>query len=97
MSKRNNRFVYIGTTMCLRSLLRSHNSGTGSFEVSIEFRSYVLISYICGFKKNQTLIEEIKNTWRMDYKLENIFEWARNAEYFISHDIDLHLVYLLRD
>ena len=53
MSRKNKNFVYIGSTLCLRSLLIKHNSGTGSFEVPIQYRSYLLMVYICGFRKEK--------------------------------------------
>ena len=50
---KNKNFVYVGSTLCLRSLLIKYSSCTRSFEVPIQYKSYVLIAYICGFRKDK--------------------------------------------
>jgi hypothetical protein len=97
VSRRNRHFVYFGATMCIRSFLINHNSGTGSFEVPIEFRPYALIAYICGFRKDKTLMEMIKETWKNEYKENDVLKWARNAKEFLHHDNDLRCIYLLKE
>ena len=97
ISRRNRHFVYIGATMCVRSFLINHKSGTGSFEVPIEFRPYALIAYICGFRKDKTLMEMIKETWKNEYKENDVLKWARNAKEFLHHDNDLRCIYLLKE
>ena len=50
LSIRMRTFIYIGTTNCLKTRLRTHNSGHGALATEPSYlRSYALLAYICGF------------------------------------------------
>ena len=55
VSVRNKRAYYIGETMCLKTRLRQHNSGSGTFFTNeIGRRPWALFAYITGFDKKGT-------------------------------------------
>jgi hypothetical protein len=54
------------------------------------------MAYICSFKKDKQLMEEVKNTWEFDYRDADILQWVKNAESFVNHNKDLRLVFLFR-
>ena len=62
----------------------------------IQHRPYVLMAYICSFKKDKQLMEEVKNTWEFDYRDADILQWVKHAESFVNYNEDLRLVFLFR-
>ncbi len=84
--------------MCIRTTLRKYNAGGYSSEssIDIQMRPFVLIAYICGFRKDKLLMEYIKNEW-MNERNNDILQWAKNSRNIIRNDNDLKLIYLLRE
>ena len=83
MSKRNNYFGYVDTTMCLRSTLFRH-------------KPYVLIAYMCVFKSNKNKMCNFVRAWN-DERTDEILLWPRNGRNIIQHYADLNLIYLMRE
>ena len=62
---RNKRAYYIGETMCLKTRLRQHNSGSGTFFTNkIGRRPWALFAYITGFDKKRNLMKSVENSWQ---------------------------------
>ena len=58
MSQKYTSHVHIGSTLCLRNTLRIYNasgyeSGT---DIAMHLRPFMLIDYICGFRKDRKMI-----------------------------------------
>ena len=65
VSVRNKRAYYIGETMCLKTRLRQHNSGSGTFFMNkIGRRPWALFAYITGFDKKRNLMKSVENSWQ---------------------------------
>ena len=95
LSKKNNS-VFIGKTLCIRSMLRKQNSGILTSSLPLHLRPYVLIAYIVGFDRNIGYMEEIRNLW-VDRQSNDIKCWANNAQDIIQFDDDLKVIFQFRD
>ena len=62
----------------------------------MHLRPFVLIAYICGFRKDRQMIEYTKDQW-IDQKHHNVLQWDINAQNIIRYDNELKLIYLLRE
>ena len=53
MSQNDTSYLHIGSTLCLRTTLRKYNVGgyASGTDIAIHLRLFVLICYICGFRK----------------------------------------------
>lgn len=65
MSLKENSFIYIGETQCLKTRLGNHNSGNGStLTTPLHLRPYAIIAFICGFDGNKILRRQIERQWQ---------------------------------
>ena len=98
MSQKYTFYVHIGSTLCLRTTSRKYNSGgyTSGTDIDMNLRTFVLIAYICGFRKDRQIIEYIKDK-RIYQKHHNLLQWARNAQNIIRYDNELKLINLRRE
>ena len=80
MSQKYTSYVHIGSMLCLITTIRKDNVGgyTPVTDNVMNLRTFVLIAYICGFKKDRQMIEYTKDQW-IDKKNHNVLQWARNA------------------
>ena len=81
MSQNDTSYVHIGSTLCLITTLRKYNadgyaSGT---DITMHLRPFVLITYICVFRKDKKMIEHTKDQW-IDQKHHDVLQWAINAK-----------------
>ncbi len=62
ISLKDKSYVDIGSTMCIRTTLWKFNAGGYSSDssIKIQMHPFVLISFICGFRKNRQRMEYIK-------------------------------------
>ena len=99
MSKKDRSYVEIGSSMCIRTTLQKYNAGGYSSDstINIHMRPYVLIAYICGFRKDRERMEFIKNRWMTDECDNNVLQWAQNATNVIHNDNELKVGYLLKE
>ena len=79
MSQTDTSYVHIGSTLYLRTTLGKYNpvgyaSGT---DIAMHLRPFVLIAYICGFRKDRQMMEYTKDK-RIDQKHCDVLQWARN-------------------
>jgi predicted GIY-YIG superfamily endonuclease len=77
LSIRMRNFTYIGTTNCLKTRLKAHNSGHGALSTEPTYlRPYALFAYICGFGGGRSdLRYHIEKKWK-----EKRDELIRNGE-----------------
>ena len=80
-------YVHIGSTMCLRTTLSKYNAGeyASGDDIAMHLRSFELIAYICGFKKDRQMIEYTKNQW-IYQNHHNVLQCSRDAQNIISYD-----------
>ena len=64
-------------------------------DIAMHLRPLVLITYICGFIRDRSMIECNKDQW-IDQKNHNVFQWAINVQNIIRHYNELKLIYLIR-
>jgi hypothetical protein len=65
ISVRSMDYTYIGQTMCIRTRLRSHNSGYGSSSTEpVHLRPFALMAFICGFDGRKRLREFVEYMWK---------------------------------
>jgi hypothetical protein len=59
MSQKDTSYVEIGSTMCSRMTLQKYNAGSYASDCTIQIHKhpFVLIAYICGFRKDRLLME----------------------------------------
>ena len=67
-----------------------HASGT---DTVMYLRLFVLITYICGFRKDRQMIEYTKDQ-QIDQNHHNVLQWARNAQNIIRYEIESKFIYL---
>ena len=98
MSQKYTSYVHIGSTLCLRNTLRKYNAGgyASGTDKAMHLRPFVLITYICGFRKERKMVEYNKDQW-IYQKHHGVLKWARNAPNMICYDNELILIYLLRE
>ena len=96
ISKMNNFFGYVDTTMILRSTLFRHNQGFGGSNLLVELRPHVLISYVCGFQSNKNKINDVARAQK-DEIIDDMSLWARNSRNIIQYYAELNLVYIMRE
>ena len=60
----------------------------------MHLRPFVLIAYICGFRKNRQMIEYAKYQW-IDQNYHDILQLAINDQNIIPPENELKLFYLL--
>ena len=74
-------YVHIESMLCLRNTLRKYNAGgdASCTDIAMHLRPFVLIAYICGFRKDSQMIEYTKYQW-IDKKRYDVLQWARNAK-----------------
>ena len=63
--------------------------------IVMHLRPFVLIAYICGFRKDRKMIEYTKDK-RIDKKHPEVLQWARNDQNVVRYDNELELIKLLR-
>ena len=58
MSQRDTSYAHIGSTMCLRTTTRKYSVGgyASVNDIAIHLSLFVLIAYICGFRKDRQMI-----------------------------------------
>ena len=97
ISQRDNYYVHIGSTLCLRNTLRKYNTGVYASGTNMEMnlRLFVFITYICGFRNDRQMIEYNKDKW-IDKKDHDVLQQDRNAKKIIRYDNELKLIILLR-
>ena len=98
MSQKDTSCVHIGSTLCLKTTPIKYNVGgyASGIDISLYLRLFVLISYICGFRKYSQMIEHTKYQ-QIDQKYHNVLQWARNAQNIISYNNELKFIYLPRE
>ena len=65
MSLKENTFIYVGESQCLKIRLGHHNSGNGStLTTPLHLRPYAIIAFICGFDGNKILRRQIERQWQ---------------------------------
>ena len=87
ISQKGNSYVHIVSMLCLRNTLRKYDAGgyASGTDIAMYLRIFVLISYICGFKKDRKKIEYTKDQW-IDQNHHSVLQWARNAQNIIHCD-----------
>ena len=73
--------------------MSGYASGTDIF---MHLRMFVLIAYICGFRKDRKIIEYNKDQW-IDQNNHDLLQWDRNSQNIIHHDNELKLINLPRE
>ena len=98
MSQKDTSYVHIVSTLCLRTTLRKYNAGgyVSCTDIAMHLRPFVLIDYICGFRKDGKIIEYTKDQW-IDQKYHDVLKWDRNVHNIICYNNELKLIYLLRE
>ena len=98
MSQKYNSYFHIGSTLCLITTLRKYNSGwyASGTDIAIHLWPFVLIAYICGFRKDSQIIEYAKYQW-IDQNYHDVLKWAINAQYVICYENELKFIYLIRE
>ena len=83
MSQKDTSYVHIGSTLRLRTTISKYNTGgyASGTDIAMHLRTFVLISYICGFRKERQMIEYTKDQW-IDQEHHDVLQWARNAQFF---------------
>ena len=83
--------------MCLRTTLVKYNAGgyASGTDIATHLSPFVLIAYICGFRKDSQMIEYTKDQW-IDQNHHAVLKWARNAQNIIRYENELKLINLLR-
>jgi predicted GIY-YIG superfamily endonuclease len=92
VSLRQQNYVYIGTTQCIRSRIQQHNCGNGAIETAPAYlRPFALFAYICGFNgSRRDLRYYIERKWKdqRDQLIQNGImdtrSWARCADTVIN-------------
>ena len=95
MSQKYTSYVHIGSTLCLRTTPRKYNASgyaTGT-DTAMHLRPFVLIDYICGFRRYRQIIEYTKYQ-RIDKNHQDVLQWARNAQNIIRYEIESKFIYL---
>lgn len=65
-SLRLRSYTYIGTSDCIRTRIRQHNSGYGSSSTeNHNLRPFAMMAYICGFSGNRDLMYSIEQKWKL--------------------------------
>ena len=84
--------------MCLRTILRKYYTGryAPGTDIMMHLRIFVLIAYICGFRKDRQMVQYNKDQ-RIDQKHHDLFQCARNAQNIIRYDNEFKVIYLLRE
>ena len=108
ISVRNKKAIYIGETTCLRTRLRQHNSGNGSYSTAVESLRPYVFAYVCGFDGNKTIRLHIEKHWKRnrDQKIRQGIDDPRELAYCVMpiirdinnrNELNLRLVLLFRD
>ena len=84
--------------MCLITTPRKYYvvgyaSGT---DIAMNLRLFVLIAYICDFRKDRQMIKYTKDQL-IDKNHHDVLQWDRNDQNIIFYDNELELIYLLRE
>jgi hypothetical protein len=84
--------------MYIRTTLQKYNtvSYASDCRIQIHMHPFLLIAYICGFRKDRLLTEYIKNEW-INKCNNGVLQWAKNACNIICNGNDLKLINLLRE
>ena len=63
MLQKDTSYVLIGLTPCTRTTLSKYNAGeyVSGTDISMHLRPFVLIYYICGFRKDRQMIKYTKD------------------------------------
>ena len=95
MSQKYTSYVHIGSTLCLKTTLREYNAVgyTPGTDIAMNLRPFVLIAYICGFRKDIQVIEYTKDQW-IDQHHQDLLQWAWNFQNIIRYDNELKFIYL---
>ena len=96
MSIKQQKYTYIGQTICIRTRIQQHNSGYGSSSTQPSYlRPFAILAYICGFGGRRTLREHVEYQWKLkrDQLIRNgtndIKQWAECGRDVIN-EITLH-------
>ena len=75
ISQKYTSYVHIGSTLCLRNTIRKYNAGgyASGTDIMMNLRRFLLIAYICGFRKYRHMIEYTKYQC-IDQKHHNILQ-----------------------
>ena len=86
------------STLYLITNVRKYNTGgyVSGTDIAMYLRPFVLITYICGFRKDRKMIEYTKYQW-IYQKHHDVLQWARNAQNIIRYDNELKFIYLPRE
>ena len=96
MSIKQQKYTYIGQTICIRTRIQQHNSGYGSTSTQPSYlRPFAILAYICGFGGRRTLREHVEYQWKLkrDQLIRNgineIKQWVECGRDVIN-EIALH-------
>ena len=98
MSQKDNPYLHIVSTLCLRNTIKIYNAGgyASGTDIAMHLRPFVLITHICDFRRYRQMIEYTKYQ-RNDKKHHNILQWTINNKNIIRYDNELEFIYLLRE
>ena len=98
MLQRDTYYVHIGSTLCLITTISKYNAGgyASVTDISMHLGPFVLMAYICVFRKDMQMIQYTKYQW-IYQKHHDVLQWARNSQKIIRYDNELKLIYLLRE
>ena len=98
MTQKDNYYVKIGSTMCLRTTLRKYNVGwyASGTDIAMHLRLFILITHIFGSKRDRQMVEYTIYQ-QVGHEHHNILQWARNTQIVICYENELKLFYLLRE
>ena len=96
ISQKDTSYFHIGSTLCLRNILRKYNVGgyTSGTDIVMNLKMLVLITYIFVFRKDRQMIEYTKDQY-IDQEHHNLLQSARNTQNIIRYDNELKLINLL--
>ena len=94
MSQKWTSYVRIGSMLCLKTTPRKNNAGgyASSTDIVMHLRPFLLIAYICCFRKDRKMVEYTKDQW-IDQKHHDVLQWSRNAQNIIHYDNELKLIF----
>lgn len=94
VSTQDTSFLYIGSTNCLITRFRQHNSGYGSKQTAPpSLRPWGILGYVCGFQGDEKIRTSVENDWIV--AKEELFR-GRSSNITLQSVIDLILPILRR-
>ena len=78
MSQRYASYLHIVSDLFLRTTPRKYNTGgyTSGTDIAMNLRQFLLIAYICGFRKYMQMLEYTKYKW-IDQKHHGVLQLPR--------------------